>query len=198
MFCTNIISEFESFDGEEPDVLVREVLLDLEKSINLILWIVDLQLRGEVEEDDFNNLFGSYEYRFEQNLNRMYKILEIAREIKPMKKEYTEAKLRLAELELKKKIGDLSDEEYNVKASAYQWDIDKYEKMMVKRKSEVSLIENLNHIMTEQEILEMKRVTEKIRKNVAEQLNDGTLNKELGNRIEKILEEILSTPKNES
>ena len=176
----------------EPDFQVKENVVDLKKNINLTLWIVDLYLTGEVEEEGFNNLFGTYEYRFEQNMKRRNKMLEITRDIKPMKKAYTVAKLRISELELRRSIGDASDEEYNLKVPAYQWEINKYETELAKSKADVLFLQNFGCILEDEEGIKIKEKTENIKKRVEEEQKKGNLNNETGARIKKILDGILS------
>lgn len=180
--------------NNEPDFQVNEKIVDL-KNINLTLWIVDLYLKGKVEEENFNKLFGAYEYRFEQNMKRRNKMLEIARDLKPMKKAFTDAKLHLAELEIRQSIGDISDEEYNLKAPAYQWDINKYETEIAKNKDNISLLENFSRILADEESTEIKEKTENAKKLVEEEIKKGNLNQETVARIKKILDKILSGDK---
>ncbi len=177
--------------NNEPDFQLKEKIVDL-KNINLTLWIVDLYLKGEVEEENFNKIFGAYEYRFEQNMKRRNKMLEIARDLKPMKKAFTDAKLHLAELEIRQSIGDITDEEYNLKAPAYQWDINKYETEIEKNKNNISLLEKFSRILADEESTEIKEKTENAKKLVEEEIKKGNLNQETVARIKKILDKILS------
>lgn len=178
--------------NDEPDFQFKDNIVDLKKNINLTLWIVDLYLKGEVEEEHFNKLFDAYEYRFEQNMIRRNKMLEIARDLKPMKKAFTEAKLHLAELELRQAIGDISDEEYNVKVPAYKWDINKYETTMANNKANISLLEKFSSRLADEESIEIKEKTENAKKLAEEAIKKGNLNQETVARIKNILDNILS------
>ena len=177
---------------DEPDFQLRENIVDLKKNIDLSLMLVDLYLKGEVEEENFNKLFGEYEYRFEQNMKRRNKMLEIVRDFQPMKKGFTEAKLHIAELELRRTIGDISDDEYNVKAPAYQWDIDKYQTEMANNEANISFLENFSRMLADEESEEIKEKTKNAKKLVEEEIKKGNLNKETGTRIKKIFDNILS------
>jgi uncharacterized membrane protein len=119
-------------------------------------------------------------------------MLEIARDLKPMKKAFTEAKLHLAELELRQAIGDISDEEYNVKVPAYQWDINKYETTMANNKANISLLEKFSSRLADEESIEIKEKTENAKKLAEEAIKKGNLNQETVARIKKILDKILS------
>jgi hypothetical protein len=181
-----------SINENDLDPVVKESMSDLKKSVDLILWLVDKFLKGNVEEEHFLKVFESYEYRFDQGLKRRTQMLDSAQDLKPLQKGLNEAMLFLSELERRKIIGDISDEEYNLKAPVYRWDIDKFEKEIEKRKADITVLENLVQIMTENEISEMTTLAENAREEVKEQIQAGTFSEETGQRIQSALDNTLS------
>jgi len=179
----------------EPDPAIKGNMLDLKKSIDLILWLVDLFLKGGVEEEHFNQFFDAYEFRLEQSLKRRSQMLDNARDLKPLQKALNEAKLYLSELEKKKIIGDISDEEYDLKVPVYKWDIAKYEREIAKRNIEISILENLTQVMSEEDITEMKETAESSKGVIDDLLQSGDISPENATRIKESLEKTLAACK---
>lgn len=174
------------------DPIVRENMLNLAKSIDLKNWIVNQLLQGEIEEEQFNKLFETYEIRYQQCMIRRNQLLENAQNIKPLQKIFKEAKLSLSEIEKKKIIGDISDEEYNLKAPVYKWDMDNYEREIAKRKAEILVLKDLTHVMTEENIDEIKKSVEASLEAVDDYNKSGTITSETATIIKNSLEDTLS------
>ena len=130
------------------DSVVRENMLNLAKSIELKNWLVKQLLHSEIEEEQFNKLFENYETRYHQCMIRRNQLLENAQNIKSFQKNFKAAKLSFSEIEKKKIIGDISNEEYNLKAPVYKWDMDNYEREIEKRKAKILVLKDLTQVMT--------------------------------------------------
>jgi hypothetical protein len=183
------------FDTSEYDPNVNDKITELKNSVNMNFWLIDLLLKEEVDEDDFNALFDTYEARLNQSLKRCLQMIEDIKDPELIRKQLNEARLRLSELEQRKKIGDISQEEYNLKTPVFQWDIDNYKKEISKRKSAHSNLDKFSKMFTKKEISEMKSSTQTSKKTVKEQQKSGKLNQAIGNRILKVFDQILSVLK---
>lgn len=176
----------------ELDPLIKENMLNLLKSIDLKIWLVDLFLKGNVEEEHFINMFGDYESRLEQCMKLRNQMMENTRNLKPIKKGLNEAQLLLAELERKKIIGDISDEEYNLKSPVYKWDINKFEKELVSKKAETAILEDFTSVMPEEDIAGMKEMAKNSLDAVEDLLKSGDINPDTAKRIKESLKKIIS------
>lgn len=182
----------------ELDPIVKDNISNLKMTIDLILWLIDLFLKGNVEDENFNSLFDSYEYRLNQGLKRREQILESARDLEPLQKSLNRAMLQLSELEQKKIIGDISDEEYEMKVPVFRWDINKFERQIAKSKSEISVLEDLAQIITDEEISEMTSTAKNSKEAIDELQKSGKVNQETAARIKKAMDSILTAYKNNS
>jgi hypothetical protein len=174
------------------DSNVRENMLNLAKSIDLKNWLVKQLLNSEIEEEQFNKLFENYETRYHQCMIRRNQLLENAQNINPLQKNFKEAKLSLSEIEKKKIIGDISNEEYNLKAPVYKWDMDNYEREIEKRKSEILVLKDLTHVMTEENINEITNSVETSLEAVDDYNKSGNITSETATIVKNSLENMLS------
>jgi len=178
----------------EPDsiALAREVMENLIKNISLKLWLVNLLQQGKVREEQFNRLFDGYSNRFKLSMNRRKEMLKRARDLEPIVKALNEASVNLSELEMKKTIGDISDEEYQVKAPAFKWDISKHEKEISVRKREIEFLVDLTLTTSTEKISRMKEMTENCY-GVMESLEKSCdISSETATKVKMSLEEILT------
>jgi hypothetical protein len=182
-----------SLDEYDLDPLVKESMYDLKRSADLLLWLVDKFLKGNVEEGAFLRVFESYEYRLEQGLKRRHMMLDDARNSRPMEKDLNEAMLRLSELEHRKIIGDVSDEEYNLKAPLFRWEINNFEEKISKRKIDLTAIEDFIQILNDEELLEMTSHVEKSLELAEEKMLSGIFSEKTGKRIWSALDNTLTT-----
>ena len=147
--------------GSEPDPILKGVMVNLVKSISLNLWLVNQLQEGNTDEEQFNKLFEDYVNRSELFMNCRNEMLERARDLDSIERALKEAKMGLSELEMKKTIGDISEDEYEAKAPGFKWDIDKREDKISKRKEEIAFLEDLSRVMSTEEIARMKEMAEK-------------------------------------
>jgi hypothetical protein len=120
--------EMPSEEGRMPrpeiDPMILEVMDNLAKNISLKIKLVNLALRGEMKETILKKLLESYAAKGELWMNRRNEILERGRyEISTLEREIECARAGLEELDIRRAIGDASDDEYAAKAPAYEWDI---------------------------------------------------------------------------
>ncbi|KON29530.1 hypothetical protein AC482_06220 [miscellaneous Crenarchaeota group-15 archaeon DG-45] len=142
----------------EVDPIVKGAMVDLMKSISLRLWLVDMLLEGRIEEDHFNRLFDANMARLKLCMGRRNELLEQARDLEPIERALNESKVALAELEMKRAIGDISEGEYRAKLPALRWDIDKHEDEIAKKKREAVLLEDLTRVMSLGKIARMREM----------------------------------------
>ena len=121
----------------ELDPVIREVMEYLAKNISLKIKLVKMLRDGEVQDEIFERLFESYSALGERlRKNRDDMIQRISFNLESMDKALKQAKIGLDELEIRKKIGDVSEAEYNVKTPAFEWDIEQYTDKVSQKKGE--------------------------------------------------------------
>jgi len=141
----------------EPDPVIKEVMVNLAKNISLKVRLVDLLNKGEVKEETFNRLFESYAARGERLMNSRIETMERIRfDLEVMEKSLSEANVGMEELEIKRAIGDVSQEEYDAKAPAFQWDIGKYKDEARRKKGELAYLTDLTRVIPAAEIAQLK------------------------------------------
>lgn len=153
--CENQIGQSEIQRGECSQA-TRDVMENLVKSMSMQLWSLDMLHEGKVDERQFDRLFTEYSARFRPCLDQRNEMLEVEKEIEPLEAELKEARLRSEELEMRKTIRDISEDEYRVKMPAINWDISHCEKGLKKRKSEVAFLKDLSKVLSEAEIMRMQ------------------------------------------
>jgi len=157
--------EEESSDSDdeytqEEDSNLKELMENLTKSVSMQLWFINQVKEGKVDEDHFSEMFERYVSRSEHLLNCRERKINHARDFEAVEKNLAMATLKLAELEERKKIGDISDDEYQAKAPAISWDVRKFEEEISNRKEEIAFLEDLTNVMSREEIAEMRQTAE--------------------------------------
>jgi len=156
-------SESEYTSTREKDSDLKELMENLTKSVSMQLWFTNLIKEGKIDEDHFSKMFEGYVSRSEHLLNCREKKINQARDTGAIEKNLAMATLKLAELEERKKIGDISDEEYQAKAPAISWDVQKFEEEISNRREEITFLEDLTNVMSMDEISEMRETAEECR-----------------------------------
>lgn len=188
--------EEEAFDLKyELDSRVEEIMMELKRSVDLIIWLVDLYQtrarRGQMEEEHFHQFLDAYEYRLDQCLKNRSLMLEISRDLKPIETALNLAKLNLSEFERKMMIGDISDEEYGLKVPVYKWDIEKLEAEMAKRSAEIRLLEDITQVMQEEEVAELKKMANNSQNAIEELKKSKDISPETATRIKEVFKKTL-------
>ena len=177
----------------EPDPIVTSVMEHLAKNISIRIKLVNLLRKGDVKEVTFNRLFESYAAQGERWMNRRNEMLERNRyDLDAMEKAFTEARNGLEELEIKKLIGDASEEEYLAKAKAYDWDISLLDKELQRRKCEIAYLEDLTRVMPAEEVQGLKEMTESCYDALDDLDESGRISSETVMRVKEAMEEALA------
>jgi len=176
----------------EPDPLVKMVMERLAKNISLRVRLVNLLREDDVKEATFNRLFESYAARGERWMNQRNEMLERCRyDLDAMEKAFIEAKTSLEELEIRKTIGDASEEEYAAKAPAFEWDIRSLDDELRHRKSEIAYLEDLTRVMSTEEVQALNTMAENCHGAIDELVESEKVSPETAARIKAALEEAL-------
>lgn len=146
---------------------VQGMTKNLINSISLKLWSVDLLKEGAIEEEHFKRLFGEYQARSVQYVGQRKTLLAHysreytikARNLEPIEKALSEAKVTLRELETRKSIGDLHEGEYEAKAPTFRWEIQHYNEDIARKKEEMTFIEGLTRVIP---TVEIEKIKEKV------------------------------------
>jgi len=180
-----------------PDPLVAEVMKNLAKNFSLKVRLIKLLKDGGIKESTFNKLFESYSAAGERWMNRRNEILERNKfDVETMEKTLTEAKTSLEELEIRRAIGDATDEEYAAKSPAFRWDICSIEYKLQNRKAEIEYLGGLESAMSKAEAIELKEIAERCHVDLSCIENSGTMSPDTASRVKATLEETLELLKN--
>jgi hypothetical protein len=140
----------------EPDPVIREVMENLAKNISMKIKLVDLLRTHGVRTEIFRKLFDSYLARGELLMNSRSETLErVKYNLGSMERALHEAKEGLEELEIRRTIDDVSDEEYAAKAPGFQWDIGQYKDEVGTKQAEIYYLEDITRVMSSEEIGEL-------------------------------------------
>ena len=101
--------------------------------------------------------------------------------------------LRFSELEHRKVIKDVSDEEYNLKTPLFRWEINNFEDKIGKQKIDLTVLEDFIQILTDEEISEMTSQAENTMELVEEKMLSGYFSEKTGKRIWSALDNTLAT-----
>jgi hypothetical protein len=122
---------------------------------------VDLRRTGGVKSEIFSKLFESYLARGELLMNSRSEMLERVRyDLGSMEGALHEAKEGLEELDIRRAIEDVSENEYAAKAPAFQWDICQFKDEVGKKRAEIYYLEDIKRVMSSEEIDDLVRIGE--------------------------------------
>jgi hypothetical protein len=176
----------------EPDPVIREVMENLAKNISLKIRLVSLLMDGDVKEETFNRLFEGYAARGERLINSRNETLERIRfDLDNMEGALDEAKLGLEELEIRRSIGDASEDEYRAKAPAFEWDISQHNDEVTRKKGEIAYLDNLAYVMSGEDMDELKEMAETCHEAVDGIAGSEMIGSEMAARIKVTLEEAI-------
>ena len=144
-----------------PDPLTQDVMESLAKNITLKIRLVRLLRENQVKEETFKKLFDSYVDQGRLWVSRRDEIIRrFKADIERMEQELVTARKDFELLEIRKNIGDASDEEYSVKAPAYKWDIENLDKEIKSTRGGIQYVINLTDLIPEEEVAELKAMAE--------------------------------------
>ena len=144
-----------------PDPLTKEVMDNLAKNITLKIRLVRLLRDGQVKEETFKKLFDSYVEQGRIWVSRRDDtVRRFKTDIERMEESLVTARKDFELLEIRRNIGDADDEEYKVKAPAYNWDMEHLESEIKNRKGGVLYVANLRKLVPEEEIVELENMAD--------------------------------------
>lgn len=144
-----------------PDPLTKDVMESLAKNITLKIRLVRLLRESQVKEETFKKLFDSYVDQGRLWVGRRDEIVRrFKADILRMEQEIISARKDHELLEIRKNIGDASEEEYNVKAPAYKWDIENLDKEIKITRGSIQYVINLKGLIPDEEVEELIQMAE--------------------------------------
>ena len=136
-----------------PDPLTKEVMMSLAKSLAMEIKLVRLFRDGRMKEETFARLFGKYADETKHWIDKREEMMgKLAAEIDAMQETYDRSASELELLEIRKFIGDASEEEYAAKASGYTWDVEHLDEEIAGNGNEVAYLEDLGNVMPSEEL----------------------------------------------
>ena len=191
------VTPFLDNGQEEEEAIARahtratvDVMENLAKSLSMQLWFVDMLQEGKMNEKQFGRLFAVYLTRLKPCLARRNEMLETAMDLEPLEAELNEAKLRLEELEMRRNIRDVSDDEYRVKMPAIKWDIRHYEERLRKNKADTTFLLDLKSVLSEEEITNLQEKAEKCIRMMDQEDRPWEVNKKITTKVNDALKEV--------
>jgi hypothetical protein len=177
----------------EPDPVIRDVMENFAKNVSMKIRLVDLLRDGGVKSDIFEKLFESYMARGELLMNSRSEMLERVRyDLDSMEKALNEARVGLEELEIRRTISDVSEEEYAAKSPGFEWDIRQYKDDVGKKKAEIAYLEDISRLMSREEIGDLIETGEGCYEIVDSLVESEKIGPETAARVKISLEEALS------
>lgn len=142
-----------------PDPLSKDLMENLAKNISLRLKLVKLYREGVMKEETFTKLFDEYLADGSVWATRRDEMLtKLSAEVEEMEDAYVNATSALELLEIKKSIGDVSEDEYTAKAPAYRWDIDHFDFMVAEKRNKIAYLENVGVALPTGELKELREL----------------------------------------
>ena len=147
----------------EPDPKLVEMQHGFLQSISMKLWLINMLQERGMEEEQFNKMFDNYEALFSCFSSRREKILSQLKDVSFLETSLGKAKVYFEELKMKKTIGKVTEEEYEVKTKALEWDIKYYEEEISRRNKDVEFLMDLPSVMPVEEVNKLKSMAERCR-----------------------------------
>jgi len=140
-----------------PDPLTKEVMDNLAKNITLKVRLIRLLRDNAVKEETFKRLFDSYVDQGRLWVSRRDDIIRrFKADLERMENEFVSARKDFELLEIRKNIGDAGEEEYDVKAPAYKWDIEHLDTEIKSCKGGIQYMINLQSLVPDEEVAELE------------------------------------------
>jgi hypothetical protein len=147
----------------EPDPKLVEMQHGFLQSISMKLWLINMLQERGMEEEQFNKMFDNYEALFSCFSSRREKILSQLKDVSFLETSLGKSKVYFEELKMKKTIGKVTEEEYEVKTKALEWDIKYYEEEISRRNKDVEFLMDLPRVMSVEEVNKLKSMAERCR-----------------------------------
>ena len=146
---------------------LKELQTNIFKNISLKLWLVNLLFDGKILEDQFNDMLEEYDCKIRELVNRRKVVLHANNEdFVSLNTELNKSKIFLAEIEKRKEIGYISEEEYLVKKRKFEWEINHYQNGISIRTEVLSFLENPYNTISRKKYNEMKQEVKRRLENI--------------------------------
>ncbi len=156
----------EKDQSYSPDLYVKEIVEKMSKSVKYEVNLVQLLQEGQMTEEIFTRLFNgltdethSLISRREQSIN------EITSLMKGYESTVLSAQQGMKLLNLRKSIGDASEEEFVIKSSALNWDITYYGNKIRDGHNKSNYLKYIGGLIPEEEITELENIANKYSEN---------------------------------
>ena len=162
---------------------LKELQINIFKNITLKLWLVNLLYDGKILEDQFNDMLEEYDCKIRELLNRREVVLHANNEdFVSLNTELNKSTIFLAEIEKRKEIGHISEEEYLVKKRKFQWEINHYQNDISVKTEVLSFLENPYNVISRKKYNDMKQEAQRCREsidnlNTSDNINFNTIKK---------------------
>jgi len=142
-----------------PDPLTKEVMMSLAKSLALEIKLVRLFRDGKMKEETFARLFEKYADEAKLWIDKRGEMMgKLAAEIDGMQETYDKSAGELELLEIRKSIGDASEEEYAAKAPGYMWDVEHLDAETAGNRNETAYLEDLGKVTPPEELAALREM----------------------------------------
>ena len=175
--------------GYSPDLYVKQIVEKMAKSVKYEVNLVQLLKEGQMTEEIFTRLFNGLVdethrliFRREQSINEIVSLMNC------YKSTVLSAQQGMKLLDLRKLIGDASEEEFIVKSSALNWDMLNYGKKILDGHQKSDYLKYIGKLIPEEELKEL----ENIANNYLEDANPIMVSKATQERIMKAMQEAAS------
>ena len=170
---------------------MREVQTDLMNNISLQLWLVKLLQDGRVYEDQFTKMHRKYENQIEQLMSQRKEMLEDTQNL-DLKTVLNEVKIYYEELKKKRELEIISEEEYNVKAKSFEWEINFLNKEISKQEAKIEFLKDPSHGKFPEEVINAKTRAETYRKTMEKLTISGDISPKTIAVVKESLNKILN------
>ena len=142
-----------------PNPLTKEVMMSLAKSLALEIKLVRLFRDGKMKEETFARLFEKYADEAKLWIGKREEMMgKLAAEIDGMQETYDKSAGELELLEIRKFIGDASEEEYAAKAPGYTWDVEYLDAEIAGNRNEIAYLEDIGNMMPSEEFAALREM----------------------------------------
>ncbi len=146
---------------------IKELQTNIFVKISLKLWLIKLLIDGKIYEDQFNDMLEEYDCKIRELVNRRKVVLHANNEdFVSLNTELNKLKIFFAEIEKRKEIGYISEEEYLVKKRKFEWEITHYQNKISIRTEVLSFLENPYNTISSKKYNEMKQEAKRCLENI--------------------------------
>lgn len=184
-----IVSQKNEFKSYTPDLYVKEIVEKMSKSVKYEVNLVQLLQESQMTEEIFTRLFNGMADETHGLITRREEVLnELISLMKGYESTVLSAQQGMKLLDLRKSIGDASEDEFVVKSSALSWDIKNYGNKILDGRQRSDYLKSLGKLIPEEELKELENLAVKYSKDVS----SINVSKVVQERIMKAMQEATS------